>query len=34
MQPFSHGFIIFGGNNENNEVVNDTWYYNTEKQTF
>jgi hypothetical protein len=34
MQRFSQGFIIFGGNNVDNEVVSDSWYYHAEKQYF
>jgi hypothetical protein len=31
-QRFSQGFVIFGGNDHNNDVVSDSWYYNAEKQ--
>jgi hypothetical protein len=34
MQKFGQGFVIMGGNNEDNEVVSDCWYYQTEKQCF
>lgn len=34
MQRFSQGFIIMGGNNEDNQVVSDGWYYHAQKQCF
>ena len=32
MVQFMQGFIVFGGINENSDVVEDSWYYNGEKQ--
>lgn len=33
MVQLSKGFIILGGINENNEVVEDGWYYDNQTQT-
>ena len=33
MAQQSQGFIILGGINENNEVVEDGWYYDSQTQT-
>lgn len=32
MAPFMQGFLILGGVNEHNDVEEDCWYYNSDKQ--
>ena len=34
MGEFLEGFVILGGSNKDNEVVEDCWYCNNDKQTF
>ena len=32
MAPFMQGFLILGGVNQHNDVEEDCWYYNSDKQ--
>lgn len=34
MEKFGHGFLVLGGTNGDNEVVDDSWCFNAEKQEF